>query len=80
MSKPGISKEGHIELGQKLSAVYAELITISVKVHNAYPQSNRAYRPASKAWRAVDHLRSELEEVMFREHPDMGTDVYYPRK
>lgn len=79
MRKPGLSKSEHMELGQKLSRMYSELISISVKVHNAYPQTSRAYRPAEKAWRAVDHFRSELEEVMFHEHPEMGTDIYYPR-
>ncbi|GGQ33196.1 hypothetical protein [Streptomyces roseolilacinus] len=74
--------EQHVEMGQALAAMRDELLSRHVDLANAYPLSGREALPAKKleaAYRAIDEARSELENALFREHPEVAqTSVYYP--
>ncbi|ASY37039.1 MULTISPECIES: hypothetical protein [unclassified Streptomyces] len=80
--KPKLSFEEHVEMGRRLASLRDELTHQRVKIANAYPLSGPAAVPANKleaAVKAIDLARSELENALFREHPDEArTSVYYP--
>ncbi|QGZ47467.1 MULTISPECIES: hypothetical protein [Streptomyces] len=80
--KPRLTFEEHVEMGRALASVRDELLRRNVQLANAYPQSGPPAVPAKKldqAMRAVEAARTELENALYREHPDTAeTTVYYP--
>lgn len=80
--KPKLTHDEHAEMGLTLASIRDELLHRSVQLANAYPQSGPPALPAKKldaAIRAIDEARSELENALFREHPETAqTTVYYP--
>ena len=56
------------------------LVSIDAELSNTYSQS--VARLAARTWRAVDKLRSRLDDIVFEEYPDHGTKanthIYYP--
>lgn len=80
--KPKLTFEEHTEMGQALASMRDELLRRRVHLANAYPESGQSGVPAKKldvAVRAIDEARDELENALYREHPEMAqTTVYYP--
>ncbi|MFI2081462.1 hypothetical protein ACH43Y_14080 [Streptomyces rubiginosohelvolus] len=80
--KPRLTHEEHVALGLRLAAIRDELVHLSVQLGNAYPRQGPEAVPEKKleiAYRALDQARSELENALFREHPNVAeTNVYYP--
>ena len=82
-TKPGLTMQRHRELGARLHELREELGGLQVELGHAYPYSSadrgRPNHWVSKAYYAVDMLRSALDTEMFREHPaEASVDVYYP--
>lgn len=81
--KPRMTIEEHVELGRHLASMRGELLSCQVQLGNAYPRSGTEAVPARKlevAVRAIDEARTELENAMYREHPQMArTSTYYPQ-
>ncbi len=80
MKKPKFTVDDHLETGQKLHPIRETLLSLCVKIGNAYPIGGRAYRLANKALGAVESLQCELDNCLFRGNPDLGdnaTKVYY---
>jgi hypothetical protein len=89
--KPGLSLERHREIGRELADISDGLVRLAVEIGNAYPRSsnvgravsNRTSRSIRPLCRDIDKLRSELEDQLMREHPNISdselTEVYYPR-
>ncbi|NUK07477.1 hypothetical protein HRW18_05495 [Streptomyces lunaelactis] len=81
-SKPRLTEEQHAELGRKLAAMQSQLVSIHVQLLNAYPMQGAESRPARKidaAAKKLEDARSELENALFRDHPNATTGVYYPK-
>lgn len=80
--KPRLTADQHADMGRCLAAVLDELTQRHIQLANAYPLSGPEARPAKKldsAIRALDQARSEMENALYREHPDSArTTVYYP--
>jgi hypothetical protein len=82
LSKSGLTIEEHKNYGQFLTSVSAGLVRLVVDASFAEGTTSRAYKAADKANIAIQHLRSELEEVMVARYPQQpereALDVYYP--
>lgn len=69
-------------MGRALASVRDELLRRKTQLSNAYPRSGPSAVPAERlyeAMRAVEEARSELEDALYREHPETAdTSVYYP--
>lgn len=82
--KPKLTFEEHVEMGQVLASLRDELQTRHVQLSNAYPQSGPSAAAARKLQRAklaVEEARTELENALYREHPEQAeTAVYYPKR
>jgi hypothetical protein len=80
--KPRFSFEEHVEMGRALASMRDELVHRVTQLANAYPRSGPPAVPGQKlneAVRAIDVARSELENALFREHPEVAeTTVYCP--
>ena len=82
MGKPRFSFEKHKNTGSKLKRARGELLTLSVEIANSYPHTAKVCRLANKAVSAIDDLRSELDNQLFKDCPaetsrDEWKDVYY---
>lgn len=77
--KKRFTPEEHREMGRKLKSIRDELIDLSVKVGNAYPK--KFYNHLHKAVKEIDQTRSDLEDEMFKDNPDLsneiGLNIYY---
>ncbi|MEV7808958.1 hypothetical protein AB0O28_39005 [Microbispora sp. NPDC088329] len=80
--KPRLTFEEHVEMGRALASMRDELLHRHVQLANAYPRSGPPAVPAKKleeAVGAIEAARTELENALYREHPEMAqTSVYYP--
>lgn len=75
--KTGLTFEQHLALGRRLRGMTEEVTKLIVLLGRAYPIKN--YEPyALKVLGGLCRLRSNLEDDMFREHPDRANlKVYY---
>lgn len=65
----------HHATGQQLYAIRDQLLSLSLP----YPKTSKAQRALTKAIRAIDHLRCELDEQYATEAPQsFDTRAYYP--
>ncbi|MFE9461679.1 hypothetical protein [Streptomyces californicus] len=80
MTKPRYTMEQHEHLGMRLAVIRDELLNLYVDVANAYPKTGPEARHLGRAYETIDKARCELENAMFREHPEGSTRVYYPRR
>ncbi|MBT2439943.1 hypothetical protein J7E93_07370 [Streptomyces sp. ISL-36] len=80
--KPRLSFEEHVEMGRALASMRDEVQKRWIQLENAYPRSGQQGVPAKKleaAFNALETARTELDHLMFQEHPEEGTTkVYYP--
>lgn len=80
--KPKLTFEEHVEMGLALAWMRDDLLHRSVQLRNAYPKSGPPAVPGKEldiAVRAIDAARAELENALYRDHPETAqTSVYYP--
>ena len=82
-SKTGFPREAHFELGLKLAHVQATVDDALVRASHVYLAAGPEMRAFERASRAVEHLRSVMDDAICREQPltdHAVTDAYYPRK
>ena len=80
-SKTRFTREAHFEFGLKLAHIQATLDDAVVRASHVYPIASREMRALERASRAVEHLRSVMDDAICRERPltDLAvTDAYYP--
>jgi len=80
VKKKPLTPEEHKAVGAMLRRMNRQFVTLSVKVHNAYPANIRGGKISTNLHRiqgALSTLRSELEEVYAKEDPTWTTKVYY---
>ena len=81
MAKTKLTRAEHVRLGKELVGMRDRLGSIAVELSRAYTQP--LADSALRAQTAIDRLRSKLDGILFREHPDRSTKdnigVYYPR-
>jgi hypothetical protein len=78
MTKSRFSYAKHKVTGCTLKQMHDALVHLQVDIHNSYPQSAKVYDLSTKAAKALDELRSELDNQLFRDCPnDDYRDVYY---
>lgn len=79
--KPGLPLEQHEAWGVKLYAMDEELRALSKALSASYRLDAKALARANKALDALHHLRSALDDQLFREHPGTNDQelarVYY---
>ncbi|WP_406740748.1 hypothetical protein [Streptomyces atratus] len=80
--KQKLTVEEHTQLGQRLACIRDELTALHVQLAIAYPRTGLEAAPARnlvKARKAVDEARRDLENALYREHPEhAATTIYYP--
>jgi len=78
--KKGFTLAQHRKAGPRLWKIREYLTGLAVEISAAYPLRTKATRKAMQALRAVDELRSRLDDLIGDENPDKGdavNDVYY---
>jgi hypothetical protein len=82
MTKPRLTQEDHAQIGKQLARMQSELVHLHAKLANAYPLQGPEGAPARKIKAVEDALskaRYELENALFRDHPEADTSVYFPK-
>ena len=82
-SKTGFTREAHFELGLKLAHIQATLDGAVVSASHVYRAAGPEMRALERASRAIENLRSVMDDAICRERPltDLAvTDAYYPRQ
>ena len=72
-----LTVDEHRELGIYLRGVHERLVKLNVDLANRGPKSSKVVRRAQAAHEALSKLRSELEEEMFRDHPELDGDAVF---
>lgn len=76
--KPGLTRRQHVELGATLQRVYEDLVAASVLLSNSYPQTAKCVKASNAAWRGLDTLRCELDNVSANQLPgDLWSPTIY---
>ena len=79
--KPGLSLRQHEELGATLKRMRDSLLREHLNISRAYGKTHRAAEALHTAYEAVDRARTILDDHVFMENPDAGselTKIYYP--
>ena len=82
-TKTGFTREEHFELGRKLAEMQATLNSTIVSASHVYLATGREMRALERASRAVETLRSVLDDAICREQPVRDHNViyaYYPHQ
>jgi|WetSurSiteA1Bulk_404760.scaffolds.fasta_scaffold20274_2 hypothetical protein len=72
--KKRFTLEEHLAISAKLEQIRNDLTLISVEIYNSYPRravSDDLY----KATKFIDKVRSELDEQVHKENPNLDGDV-----
>ena len=72
--------EQHTETGKQLFEMRNSLIKLSCDILHFYPKKSKVVKLSSKALKAMDALRSELDNCVSRENPEASNEavnVYY---
>jgi hypothetical protein len=76
--------DDHRRLGIELKAMRDRLVEITVRLGGVYQLNDRIVINADLAWRAIDELRSTLDNYLFANYPAIpGKElmtIYYPGK
>lgn len=76
--------DDHRRLGTELKAMRDRLVEITVRLGNVYELNDRIVITADRSWRAIDELRSALDNYLFTTYPAVpGKElmtIYYPGK
>jgi hypothetical protein len=71
----------HTELGHQLRQIYCQLLRVECNLAGKCGTTVKVTRAAEKATRALSTLRSELDNLLFKEHASRPTleliNVYY---
>ena len=74
--------DDHRRLGAELKAMRDRLVEITVRLGEVYELTDRIVINADRSWRAIDELRSALDNYIFINYPTMpGRElmkIYYP--
>jgi hypothetical protein len=78
--KGKLTLEDHITLGRTLHSIRKYMLAMSTQIPNTYGKINAAAKSAAKASRAIDQLRSDLENQLYIDcpPPSANTGIYYP--
>lgn len=82
-TKTGFTRDAHFELGLKLADIEATLNATIVSASRVYSAAGREMRALERASRAVENLRSVMDDAICREQPFSDHNViyaYYPRQ
>jgi len=76
--KKGFALERHRELGEELYRINRSLGRLSCEISKSYPVNGKLYRISRVLDRNMRKLRSELDNVLAREQPQL-TDSEFVR-
>jgi hypothetical protein len=77
VKKPKLTLQEHREFGAALKAFRNRLlIKYEVRILNAEPKNSPPVKAVQKALKAVDELRSAMDEVLFQDYFDETGDEY----
>ena len=82
MRRPGLTKERHEEIGPELARIAGRLTTLGVEIANAYPKNGRLSKFAIKMDKALNTVRSRLDDEYCSLCPPDDHECiycYYPR-
>jgi len=81
MKRTPLTQEEHQQLGAELKAIRSRLQEIWTDLSTRYGRGKQTYRYSARAVDALDHLRCELDSIVFQDHPiPPGTDYETERK
>jgi len=84
MKKKQLTFEEHKQLGATLHWMRENFLRARTVIGNGLGTSSKPSRQSARILAAIDELRSELEEVVYRDFPDRHREeklsCYYPLK
>lgn len=81
--KTGFTRNAHFALGLELARMEATLHNTILSASHVYPAAGPEMRALERASRAIENLRSVMDDAICREQPltdVMVIDAYYPRE
>jgi hypothetical protein len=72
--KNRMSLKDHREMGRILQNLRNNLIAISVDLDKKYGKSKGLGRKSERAAKLIDKIRSELDDRLFNEYPEIETE------
>lgn len=79
MTKRGFTLDEHRDVGARLGSIRNELVSLCVKIGNAYPQ--RLSDDLDNAIKSIDNERSNLEDLACKENHELDNavlvNIYY---
>ncbi len=72
MRKSKFTIEEHRNVGAKLGSIRNELVSLSVKLGNAYSQNFSD--DLDKATKLIDRVRSDLDDQVCNEYPELDNE------
>jgi hypothetical protein len=74
-----LTVDAHRALGKQLSEARNNLLHAEVELCNTYGRTKPPSRAADRALKAIEQLRSHLDDQLAHDHPDdFDPNVYYP--
>jgi hypothetical protein len=74
-----LTLDAHRALGNQLSIARNDLLHMIVDLSNTYGSTAKSSRAADRAVKAIDQLRSDLDNQLAVDHPSgFDTHIYYP--
>ncbi len=75
--KTGLTREQHEQLGLELQTIRDRMQIIGSDLTANYNQKDKVAGIAHKISDDLEKLRHQLEELLFKEHPESTTETYY---
>ena len=76
--KNGMTLKQHADQARSIRQMAQDMRDMQREVLPAYPKKSRMNSRIKTAERALSRLRSELEEALYRDHPDTAWKVGFP--
>ena len=77
MAKPRFTIEQHRQYGAMLKRMQQDLLDLEVELSSAFPHDIPATKTAAKVSKAIQDLRCEMENELFKLDPDAPLSIYY---
>ena len=76
--KKGMTLQQHAEQARRIQEVYEILMEMRRTAWQAYPKRGKVNSRLDTAEKSLRRLRSELENAMYSDHPNVATEVGFP--
>jgi hypothetical protein len=73
IKKKHMTLDEHRKMGKMLRDARNELVVKSIELDRTYGKTKELGLKSAKAAKLIDELRSELDDILFDEYPDLET-------